>query len=72
MKIIFKFSNLEHLWFYWKKKLEKLRYSTVDEFKRFAKREWNSINIDVCRKLVDSMKRREASLILNEGKITKY
>lgn len=64
---------IEHLWHYVKRQLEKQgKPSNKHELWEKVQEIWQSIPIGLCRKLVDSMDRRCAAVLENNGSATKY
>jgi transposase len=63
---------LENLWFILKKRLALRRYSNEQEFKEIVQQEWNSIDVSICRSLIDSMPRRLRAVRDSNGDVTKY
>jgi len=55
-----------------KRNLYKRKASNIEQFKKFAKEEWNEIPKEICRNLIKSMPRRLQKVIENDGVVTKY
>lgn len=65
---------IEHLWDHLKRQLNSYENppSGTIELERRIKHEWNNINPEICRKLVESMPRRLKAVIKARGGSTKY
>lgn len=63
---------IEHLWAYIKSKLCGKSYKKKEELIAEVERIWFSTPVDVCRKLIDSMKSRIKHCLKNNGGHTKY
>src|SRR5262249_54109615 len=65
---------IEHLWFIVKRRLKEYptRPKNDDELWDRVVEIWNALDIETCRRLVDSMPRRLAAVIRARGGSTKY
>lgn len=63
---------IENLWGVLKKKLRRMKATTLDQLKDNIKMCWNQITPDECKRLVDSMPRRIQAVINAKGSPTKY
>jgi len=63
---------IENLWRDLKIAVSKYKVRNQEELWEITRREWASISIDRCRKLVESMPRRCEAVIKNRGHATKY
>lgn len=63
---------IEHLWEYVGRKLSGFKPSKKDDIFRKIKEIWESIPLDYCIKLVDSMNARCEAVIKNKGYATRY
>ena len=63
---------IEHLWQIVKRKLGGKRFNSKDTLWEAVQEAWNSISIDTCISLSDSMPRRIHSIIASKGGPTKY
>lgn len=63
---------IENLWYVVKKKVSVKRNSSQNELYKAFVEAWNSIPLDKCMKLLESMPRRCRAVINNKGYATKY
>jgi hypothetical protein len=63
---------IENLWGIVQDRVYAREPRTVAALKRIIREEWNAISLNTLQSLVDSMPRRLAALIANEGGSTKY
>ena len=63
---------IEHLWYHLKRKLGDKRYRNKEQLKNAIMTEWNQIDPEYTRKLVESMPRRLEAIVKANGGHTKY
>lgn len=63
---------IEHLWEHLDRQITFEDRSSLDDFKSALLREWNSIPVEVCQKLVYSMDNRLEAVISSRGRATRY
>ncbi|CAK1580671.1 unnamed protein product [Parnassius mnemosyne] len=63
---------IENLWYIVKKKVSNKRNTSQNELYEAFIEAWNSIPLEKCMKLIESMPRRCSAVIENKGYATKY
>lgn len=63
---------IENLWEILARKVYQNRYNTVDQLKKGLLAAWNSIEPEICKKLVKSVPNRLQAVVANKGFATKY
>jgi len=63
---------IENLWAYLKGRIVNIEFKKPDDLFTKVKEEWESIPVEICLKLVDSMKKRILEVINAKGGSTKY
>ena len=63
---------IEHLWYHLKRKLGDKRYRNKEQLKNAILAEWNQIDPEYTRKLVESMPKRLEAVVKANGGHTKY
>jgi transposase len=63
---------IEHIWQLLKNQVYGREPRTIDALKRIIREEWNKLDFQLLHKLVDSMHRRFAAVVANQGGPTKY
>lgn len=63
---------IEHLWAYLKKQIRKRKWKDIEQLREVVMDEWNKIPVELCQKLVLSMKRRCVMTMVANGYKTRY
>lgn len=63
---------IEHLWGLLKRRVRRHTINNKEDLKRCLRLEWNSITVDDCKKLVNSLPKRISAVIKAKGGPTKY
>lgn len=63
---------IEHMWGILKRKVEERNVSNITQLREIIQEEWNRIPTVTCASLVNSMPRRVAAVLKNNGGHTKY
>ena len=63
---------IENLWYELKSAIGEKKLANVQELEQFAKKEWEKIPAEKCKKLIDGYKKHLEAVITAKGCATKY
>jgi len=63
---------IKHLWSILKTKIRQHNITSKEHLKFVLKKEWDTISLEECRKLVATMSKRIAAVIQTKEGVTKY